>query len=124
MSYNKTNKKGAEKVHDVTADYVTALGPHNPYGAPRVIGVRELKEHTSEVLRQLEETGQSVIITRHGAPWGRLLPFTAQPSQRKDHGGSLRNIYPDLPDLPETAFQEIKGIWVGDIEGIEDDHID
>lgn len=37
------------------------------------VGVRELKLHLSEYLRQVKQ-GQTVIITDHGQPVGRIVP--------------------------------------------------
>ena len=36
-------------------------------------GIRELKAHLSRCLRQVE-AGQTVVITRHGKPMGRIVP--------------------------------------------------
>lgn len=40
----------------------------------RSCGVRELKEHTSEVLRRVSETGEAIEITVRGRPVARLIP--------------------------------------------------
>jgi antitoxin (DNA-binding transcriptional repressor) of toxin-antitoxin stability system len=40
----------------------------------RSVGVRELKEHTSEILRQLRESGEMVDITYRGRVIARLVP--------------------------------------------------
>jgi prevent-host-death family protein len=37
------------------------------------VGVRDLKARLSEYLRQVKQ-GQTVVITEHGRPVGRLLP--------------------------------------------------
>ena len=41
------------------------------------IGVRELREHTSEVLRQVREHRAEYIITRQGQPVAFLSPIDA-----------------------------------------------
>jgi prevent-host-death family protein len=38
-------------------------------------GIRDLKTHLSSYLRQVE-AGQTVVITRHGKPIGRIVPVT------------------------------------------------
>ena len=40
----------------------------------QVIGVRELKQRASEILRAVEETGEVVQITRHGQVIARIVP--------------------------------------------------
>ncbi len=37
------------------------------------VGVRELKSHLSEYLRQVKK-GRTVVITEHGQPVGRIVP--------------------------------------------------
>lgn len=38
------------------------------------IGVRELKEHTSRVLRRVRERGEEIEVTHHGRVVARLVP--------------------------------------------------
>jgi prevent-host-death family protein len=38
------------------------------------IGVRELKAHASEILRRVEEEGETIDVTRRGAVIARLVP--------------------------------------------------
>jgi len=45
------------------------------------VGVRELKAHLSEYLRRVRQ-GQTVIITDHGRPVGRILPVEAALNER------------------------------------------
>lgn len=41
--------------------------------------IRELKERTSEVLRQVRERGQEVDVTHHGRVVARLVPVSPEP---------------------------------------------
>lgn len=41
------------------------------------IGIRELKTHTSEIMRQVRDEGARYIITYRGQPIGILLPLEA-----------------------------------------------
>ncbi len=43
-----------------------------------LIGVRELRERTSEVLRQVREEGAEYIVTYQGRPIAMLLPVDAE----------------------------------------------
>jgi prevent-host-death family protein len=45
------------------------------------VGVRKLKEHLSEYLRRVK-TGETIVITDHGQPVGRLVPVD-QPLEAK-----------------------------------------
>lgn len=51
------------------------------------VGVRELKTRLSEYLGKVKE-GQTIIITEHGKPVGRLLPIEPSLEQRME---MLRN---------------------------------
>lgn len=42
------------------------------------IGVRELKERTSEVLRRVRERGEEIEVTHHGRVVARLIPASRQ----------------------------------------------
>lgn len=45
----------------------------------RAIGVRELKERTSQVLREVRERGEEVDVTYHGRVIARLIPVAKEP---------------------------------------------
>jgi len=42
----------------------------------RAVGVRELRQLASELLDDIEATGDSIEITNHGRPVARLVPIT------------------------------------------------
>jgi prevent-host-death family protein len=46
----------------------------------RSIGVRELKAHTSRILRRVREKGEAVEVTYRGRPVARLVPVSKQES--------------------------------------------
>lgn len=56
----------------------------------RAVGVRELKEHTSEILRRVREGRETIEITYRGKVVARLVPVT--PAE-----------YPGRSDPSETA---------------------
>jgi prevent-host-death family protein len=45
----------------------------------RTVGVRELKAHISEILRQIEEDGERVAVTNHGTVVAHLVPVRRAP---------------------------------------------
>ena len=49
--------------------------------AERYVGVRELKARLSEYLRQVKN-GNTVVITEHGRPVGRLTPLGLSAEER------------------------------------------
>jgi prevent-host-death family protein len=49
----------------------------------RSIGVRELKQRTSQVLRELQDSGKEIEVTHHGRVVARLVPVGRVPSRRR-----------------------------------------
>ncbi len=45
------------------------------------VGIRDLKARLSEYLRQVKD-GETVIITEHGRPIGRIIPEPESPDER------------------------------------------
>lgn len=39
------------------------------------VGIRELKNRATEILREVEERGSHVVVTRHGRPSALILPI-------------------------------------------------
>ncbi len=46
----------------------------------RAVGVRELRQRASELLDDVEKTGDSIEITNHSRPVARLVPITRNSS--------------------------------------------
>lgn len=59
------------------------------------IGVRELKQQTSRILRRVREGGEIIEITYHGVPIARLVPVNP-PAPSKEE---LAAIWADLDQL-------------------------
>jgi prevent-host-death family protein len=80
----------------------------------RSVGVRELKAHTSRVLREVHENGEPVEVTLRGRAVARLVPVSAvRPSD--DETAAVR------ADLDELAAQ-IGARWPSDTSAAEAVH--
>jgi prevent-host-death family protein len=64
------------------------------------VGVRELRQRASELLRRVER-GESIEITDRGRPVAVLAPLPADPLERLRLSGDLSGSEGDLADLPE-----------------------
>jgi len=64
------------------------------------VGIRELRQHASELLRRVED-GESIEITDRGRPVAVLAPLPADPVERLRASGDLQDSDGDLADLPE-----------------------
>lgn len=64
------------------------------------VGIRELRQRASELLRRVEG-GERIEITDRGRPVAVLAPVPADPVERLRAAGDLQAGDGDLADLPE-----------------------
>jgi prevent-host-death family protein len=64
------------------------------------VGVRELRQRASELLRRVED-GETIEITDRGRPVAVLAPLPEDPLERLRAAGDLRDSDRDLANLPE-----------------------
>jgi prevent-host-death family protein len=75
------------------------------------VGVRELKQQTSKILRRVREDGETIEITYHGETIARLVPITPpEPSNEK-----MAAILADLEDLSA----EISAKWPEGVSALD-----
>ncbi len=43
------------------------------------VGIRELKQQTSELIRRVRERGDEIYVTHHGKVVARIVPVLAEP---------------------------------------------
>ena len=70
------------------------------------VGVRELRQRASELLRRVED-GESIEITDRGRPVAVLGPLPADPLQRLIAAGDLQPGDGDIGDLPEPLVMPV-----------------
>jgi len=75
------------------------------------VGIRELKQQTSKILRQVREKGEIIEITYHGEIVARLVPVTPPEASRED----VAAVWADLDQL--TA--EISARWPEGVSAVE-----
>jgi prevent-host-death family protein len=64
------------------------------------VGIRELRQRASELLRRVQ-SGESIEITDRGRPVAVLGPLPDDPLERLRASGELEGGEGDLTDLPE-----------------------
>ncbi|MCP5096010.1 MAG: type II toxin-antitoxin system prevent-host-death family antitoxin, partial [Chloroflexi bacterium] len=78
------------------------------------IGIRELKNQASKIVRTVREESVEYIITVHGEPVAVLRPLTPEDIiKTKD-----AELAQELADLRELG-KEISAAWVSDKSGVE-----
>jgi prevent-host-death family protein len=70
----------------------------------RTVGIRELKANISDILRQVEEKGEIVEVTRHGNVVARLVPARSRLSDAE-----IRASLASLDALAAEISKHIKG---------------
>jgi prevent-host-death family protein len=56
------------------------------------IGVRELKEHTSQVLRRVRQRGEEIDVTHHGRVIARLVPVQRERPRPRASGAAWSSL--------------------------------
>jgi prevent-host-death family protein len=81
---------------------------------PATIGVRELKNQTSRVIRAVREDMAEYVVTLRGEPVAMLRPLTEEETQR------LRQVEIDetLAEMKALAH-EVAAAWVSDKSSVE-----
>ena len=78
------------------------------------IGVRELKNHTSRVIRAVREELSEYIVTLRGEPVAVLRPLTEDETQR------LRQVELDAAmDELKALADEVASAWTSDKSAVE-----
>jgi prevent-host-death family protein len=47
------------------------------------VGIRELKQQTSELIRRVREYGDEILVTHHGKVVARILPAASAPEDTR-----------------------------------------
>ena len=80
---------------------------------PRV-GVRELKNQTTKVIRNVRENQAEYVITYHGRPVAVLLPVDEEWLE-----GETKRVVEDVRADLESLRQEISSSWRSEKTGVE-----
>ncbi len=78
----------------------------------KTIGVRELEEHISEILHQVQETGEIVDVTNDGEIIAHLVPVSTAQLPAEVLGGA---VWTDLDRLRA----EIAAHWKGSTNAVD-----
>jgi prevent-host-death family protein len=81
---------------------------------PTTIGVRELKNNTSRVIRAVREEMSEYVVTLRGEPVAVLRPLTEEEAQRL----SRVELDETLADIKALA-REVAAAWRSDKSGVE-----
>ena len=81
---------------------------------PQMVGVRELKNQASRVIRQVSEEMVEYVVTLRGEPVALLRPLTKEEVQR------LRQAeVDDSLDEMKALAQQVADAWISDKSGVQ-----
>ena len=87
---------------------------------PRV-GVRELKNQTSEILRAVREERAEYIITYQGRPMAILLPIDVDDEELEDYVLSHHPHFVELRERAREAIREGEFVTSQDLRALLED---
>ncbi len=79
-----------------------------------LIGVRELREHTSEVIRRVREEGAEYVVTYQGRPVAVILPLDTERAETEMVQASKRVVLGDW-EMYERLAEELRRTWPADL---------
>ena len=81
---------------------------------PTTIGVRELKNHASRIIRAVREEMAEYVVTVRGEPVAVLRPLTDEDTQRLREA-EIDELLAEMKDLA----QDVAGAWTSEKSGVE-----
>ena len=79
-----------------------------------LIGVRELRQQTSEVIRRVREEGAEYVVTYQGRPVAIILPLDTERAEAEMVQAGKKAI-PGNREQYEQILQEIRDTWPADL---------
>lgn len=79
-----------------------------------LVGIRKLRDNTSEVIRRVREDRVEYVVTHHGHPVALILPLDAEHAEEEMVQASKRST-PDAQARYERLVEEIRDAWPTDI---------
>lgn len=79
-----------------------------------LIGVRELREQTSEVIRRVREDHAEYVVTYQGRPVAIILPLDAERAEREMVQASKKAV-PNNWERYECLSEELRRAWPADL---------
>jgi prevent-host-death family protein len=78
-----------------------------------LIGVRELRQRTSEVIRRVREEGAEYVVTHQGRPVAIILPLDTERAEAEMVRAGKKAV-PSTWEQYEQIAQEIRDAWPED----------
>ncbi len=76
---------------------------------PRTIKASEFKAKCLKLMDEVAESGEEIVITKHGRPVSRLLPYREKPQSPFGRDRDIIQIHSDLDEPIDVAWDAVTG---------------
>jgi prevent-host-death family protein len=74
---------------------------------PRTIKASEFKAKCLKLMDEVAESGEEIVITKHGRPVSRLMPYREKPKSLFGRGKGMIEIHGDIVEpMPAEWFED------------------
>jgi prevent-host-death family protein len=80
--------------------------------APRTIKASEFKAKCLQLMDEVAETGEEIVITKHGRPVSRLAPYRERPKTLFGRGGPIVT-HGDIGEPIDVVWEAEQGLLDG-----------
>ena len=80
--------------------------------APRIIKASEFKAKCLSLMDEVADTGEEIVITKHGRPVSKLAPYRERPRTLFGKGGPIV-IHGDISDPIDVVWEAERGLLDG-----------
>ena len=72
---------------------------------PRTIKASEFKAKCLKLMDEVAESGEEIVITKHGRPVSRLVPFRERPEESLGHRPRHHQIHGDITEPIDVEWE-------------------
>ena len=82
-------------------------------GSVRTIKASEFKAKCLKLMDEVAESGEEIVITKHGRPVSRLMPFKEKPKRLFGRGKGTIEIHGDIDEPLDVVWEAEQGLLDG-----------
>ena len=80
----------------------------------RTIKASEFKAKCLKIMDEVAESGEEIIITKHGRPVSRLMPYRERPKSLFGRGKGMIEIHGDIVEPLDVVWEAELGLLDGE----------
>ena len=83
-------------------------------GSVRTIKASEFKAKCLKLMDEVAESGEEIVITKHGRPVSRLMPYREKPKSLFGRGKDMIEIHGDIEEPLDVVWEAELGLLDGE----------